>query len=352
MNYLKDTSFIIKEEQKSKEQSPQNRSSSEIQSDTKTFQISIEQSIKNTIQLHNNQQEQKSAINNQKDQPIYKTIVTAPQKTPTEEKSELLLQQSQDLEKSTGLLRMRPKKFSTKFDIIKNIKRVSQTEGVKSLLNYNKEWAEKIKITEPQFFKQLSEVQNPKYLWIGCSDSRVPAERLTGLGPGDLFVHRNVANQVIHTDLNCLSVVQYAVEVLKVSDIIICGHYKCGGVHAAVKNTKLGLINNWLHHIRDIYLRYKERLDQIQNFEEKCDKMCELNVIQQIYNLGNSSIIQDAWEKGQQVAIHAWIYDLEDGLIEEIDYAAKIKEVRDKRHDLAVDMLLDDIQNCKSFSEI
>lgn len=170
--------------------------------------------------------------------------------------------------------------------------------NIDDLLKYNKEWAKKMKQEDPGFFKELSHCQSPKYLWIGCSDSRVPAETLTGLGPGDVFVHRNVANQIIHTDLNALSVVQYAVDVLKVKHIIICGHYQCGGVMAAIENPKLGLINNWLLHIRDIYLRHKKELDRIKDFGKKVDKLCELNIAQQMYNLGHSTILQRAWERG------------------------------------------------------
>lgn len=143
----------------------------------------------------------------------------------------------------------------------------------------------------PLFFAKLALSQNPEYLWIGCSDSRVPVEALVGLGPGQVFVHRNVANQVIHTDLNCLSVIQYAVDVLKVKHIIICGHYQCGGVIAAIENPKLGLINNWLLHIRDIYKRYKKQLNALNDFELMCDKLVELNIVQQVYNVGNSTIL-------------------------------------------------------------
>jgi carbonic anhydrase len=164
----------------------------------------------------------------------------------------------------------------------------------------------------PRIFGKLAQAQNPRFLWIGCSDSRVPAERLTGLEPGELFVHRNVANLVIHTDLNCLSVVQYAVDVLQVEHIIICGHYGCGGVQAAVENTELGLIDNWLLHIRDIWFKHSSLLGEMPQ-ERRMDTLCELNVMEQVYNLGHSTIMQSAWKRGQKVSIHGWAYGIHDG---------------------------------------
>lgn len=158
-------------------------------------------------------------------------------------------------------------------------------------------------------FEKLAQAQKPRFLWIGCSDSRVPAERLTGLEPGELFVHRNVANLVIHTDLNCLSVVQYAVDVLEVEHIIICGHYGCGGVQAAVENPELGLINNWLLHIRDIWFKHSSLLGEMPQ-ERRLDTLCELNVMEQVYNLGHSTIMQSAWKRGQKVTIHGWAYGI------------------------------------------
>ncbi|BBU86618.1 carbonic anhydrase [Escherichia coli] len=164
---------------------------------------------------------------------------------------------------------------------------------------------------DPGFFEKLAQAQKPRFLWIGCSDSRVPAERLTGLEPGELFVHRNVANLVIHTDLNCLSVVQYAVDVLEVEHIIICGHYGCGGVQAAVENPELGLINNWLLHIRDIWFKHSSLLGEMPQ-ERRLDTLCELNVMEQVYNLGHSTIMQSAWKRGQKVTIHGWAYGIHD----------------------------------------
>ncbi|KKC99886.1 MULTISPECIES: carbonate dehydratase [Photobacterium] len=196
---------------------------------------------------------------------------------------------------------------------------------IKQLFANNFSWSEKIKAENPEFFSHLAKAQHPEYLWIGCSDSRVPAERLTGLDSGELFVHRNVANQVIHTDLNCLSVVQYAVDVLKVKHIIICGHYGCGGVAASIDNPQLGLINNWLLHIRDLYLKHRSDLGVLPR-EAWADKLCEINVASQVYNLGNSTIMQQAWERGQKVKIHGWVYGIGDGKLADLGVTATSRE--------------------------
>ncbi|MEZ8142558.1 carbonate dehydratase [Enterovibrio norvegicus FF-162] len=188
---------------------------------------------------------------------------------------------------------------------------------IKQLFANNVKWSKTIKEDSPAYFAELAQSQHPEYLWIGCADSRVPAERLTGLDSGELFVHRNVANQVIHTDLNCLSVVQYAVDVLQVKHIIICGHYRCGGVHAAIENLELGLINNWLLHIRDIYRKHKSYLSSL-SIEEQGNRLCEINVAEQVYNLGNSTILRSAWERGQDVKIHGWFYDISDGVLKDL----------------------------------
>ncbi|KAL4446559.1 hypothetical protein ABPG74_005497 [Tetrahymena malaccensis] len=217
--------------------------------------------------------------------------------------------------------------------------------GIDRLLQYNQKWAEEILTQDPSFFTELAKKQTPDYLWIGCSDSRVPVEKLVGLGPGEVFVHRNVANQVIHTDLNCLSVIQYAVDVLKVKHIIICGHYQCGGVSAAFDNPQLGLINNWILHIRDIYIRYKKQLHELHDRELILDKLVELNLVQQVYNIGNSTILQNAWERGQEVTIHGWIYGLKDGRVKEIDYAANSKQVFEEVHDKVISRLLSQISS-------
>ncbi len=170
-----------------------------------------------------------------------------------------------------------------------------------------------MKDEQSDYFKELAEHQKPTYLWIGCSDSRVPAEKLTGLGPGELFVHRNVANMVIHTDLNCLSVVQYAVDVLEIEHIIICGHTNCGGINAAIAQKELGLINNWLLHIRDIWFKHSHLLGKLP-YEERSNVLTRLNVAEQVYNLGQSSI-KTAWEQGKSLSLHGWVYDVTDGFL-------------------------------------
>ncbi|MFC3912571.1 carbonate dehydratase [Pseudaeromonas sharmana] len=186
------------------------------------------------------------------------------------------------------------------------------------LFEQNRSWAEKIKAEDPHFFEKLSRQQAPEYLWIGCSDSRVPANELLGLLPGDVFVHRNVANLVIHTDFNCLSVIQYAIDVLKVKHIIVCGHYGCGGVVAAMGNDEHGLIDNWLRNIKDIYFKYREQIEEIVDVRERQDFLCELNVLEQVANVCCTTIVQNAWKRGQELAIHGWIYGLQDGLLRDL----------------------------------
>lgn len=186
------------------------------------------------------------------------------------------------------------------------------------LFENNQVWVDQIKSDDPSFFETLAKQQSPEYLWIGCSDSRVPANEIVGLLPGELFVHRNVANVVIHTDLNCLSVLQYAVDILKVKHVIVCGHYGCGGVKAAHDNIKLGLIDNWLRHVQDIHRKHKTLLDPIGDETMRVDRLCELNVIEQVMNVCETTIVQDAWARGQQLAIHGWIYSLKDGLLRDM----------------------------------
>ncbi|PJG86581.1 carbonate dehydratase [Conservatibacter flavescens] len=185
---------------------------------------------------------------------------------------------------------------------------------IEQLFENNHRWAMRMKDENSDYFERLANQQKPSFLWIGCSDSRVPAEKLTNLGPGELFVHRNVANQVIHTDLNCLSVVQYAVDVLEIEHIIICGHTNCGGIHAAMSNQDLGLINNWLLHIRDIWYKHSHLLGKLSP-EHRADMLTKINVAEQVYNLGSSSIIQSAWRKGKKLSLHGWVYDVNDGLL-------------------------------------
>ncbi len=187
------------------------------------------------------------------------------------------------------------------------------------LIERNRAWADQIKAQEPDFFSKLSGQQSPRYLWIGCSDSRVPANEIVSLLPGELFVHRNVANVVVHTDLNCLSVIQYAVDVLKVKHIIVCGHYGCGGVKAALTNSKHGLIDNWLRHIQDVRHEHEALLAAIEDEAERLSRLCELNVIEQVLNVSRTTIVQNAWERGQELAVHGLIYGLQDGLLRELD---------------------------------
>ena len=186
------------------------------------------------------------------------------------------------------------------------------------LLSNNKAWASEKTRVEPDFFDKLAKGQTPEYLWIGCSDSRVPANEITGTSPGEIFVHRNIANMVIHSDMNMLSVLSYAVEVLKVKHVIVCGHYGCGGVIAAMGNKQFGLIDNWLRHIKDVYRLHQSELDAISNIEERGRKLVELNVIEQVNDLGKTSIVQNAWKNKQGLHLHGWVYDINDGIINDL----------------------------------
>jgi carbonic anhydrase len=186
------------------------------------------------------------------------------------------------------------------------------------LFESNRAWAERIRRQDPEFFLKLSRQQTPGYLWIGCSDSRVPANEIVGLLPGELFVHRNVANVVVHTDLNCLSVMQFAVDVLKVRHIIVCGHYGCSGVRAALHGERLGLIDNWLRHVQDVRHKHETSLMSIADISDQGDRLCELNVVEQVANVCQTSIVRDAWERGQELAVHGWIYGLQDGLLRDL----------------------------------
>jgi carbonic anhydrase len=189
---------------------------------------------------------------------------------------------------------------------------------MQDLMHKNKAWADEQKNQDPEFFHRLSLQQNPEYLWIGCSDSRVPANQVVGLDPGELFVHRNIANVVLHTDFNCLSVLQFAVDVLKVRHIIVCGHYGCGGIKAALDDTEFGLVDNWLRHIKDVYVQNKSEIDTLRYEQQRINRMCELNVIEQVNNLTKTKIVQHAWERGQELNIHGVIYSIADGLLKEL----------------------------------
>jgi len=207
-------------------------------------------------------------------------------------------------------------------------------DNIELLLENNRRWSERVKAEDPSFFSDLAEQQTPEYLWIGCSDSRVSANMIVGLQPGEIFVHRNVANLVNHTDMNCLSVLQFAVEVLKVKHIIVCGHYGCGGVMAALEPKRHGLIDNWLRHIQDTAKRHANELAMLADPMERSNALCELSVTEQVINVGETTIVQDAWARGQNLTVHGWIYSLTDGLVSDlkisIDGEVTLRAFRDR----------------------
>jgi len=207
---------------------------------------------------------------------------------------------------------------------------------LRTLFENNKQWAAKLTADDPDFFLKLSRQQSPQYLWLGCSDSRVPATQLVGLSPGDMFEHRNVANVVGHTDLNCLSVMQYAVEVLRVRHIIVCGHYGCGGVQAAYENKKFGLIDNWLRHVQDVARKHAAVLAAIPDKTERLRRLCELNVVEQVSNVCQTTVVEGAWASGQELAVHGWVYDLEDGLLRDLGVCVTCEEERAGAYEAAV----------------
>jgi carbonic anhydrase len=204
---------------------------------------------------------------------------------------------------------------------------------LEQLLSNNRRWAAKVKQDDPCFFERLAAIQRPEYLWIGCSDSRVPANQIVDMAPGELFVHRNIANQVIHTDFNCLAVVQYAIEVLRVKQIIVCGHYGCGGISAALGHDEYGVVDNWLRHIKDINFAHKQELDGLPE-KAKTDRLCELNVIAQVQNLARTKAVQYAWDRGQNLSIHGWVYGLHDGLLKDLQVTASSREAVDDIYQL------------------
>ena len=189
---------------------------------------------------------------------------------------------------------------------------------MKELFERNRAWAADVRRRDPQFFERLRHQQAPQFLWIGCADSRVPANEICGLAPGEMFVHRNVANVVVHADSNCLSCLQYAVDVLKVRDIIVCGHYGCGGVLAALRDDKLGLVDNWLRHVQDVKLKHGVEMERLKGEAERHRRLCELNVIEQVNNVSQTTVLREAWARGQELAIHGWIYDVADGLLHDL----------------------------------
>jgi carbonic anhydrase len=193
---------------------------------------------------------------------------------------------------------------------------------LKRLFDNNRAWAARIAEQDPGFFAKLAAQQGPEYLWIGCSDSRVPANQIVGLLPGEVFVHRNVANVVVHADLNCLSVIQFAVEILKVRHVIVCGHYGCGGVRAAYRDDRLGLVDNWLRHVQDVAKKYQDPLMALADPAARLNRLCEFNVIEQVANVCQTTVLQDAWARGQEVSVHGWIYDLNDGFLRDLRVGA------------------------------
>lgn len=189
---------------------------------------------------------------------------------------------------------------------------------MKELFARNRAWAAEMTRRDPQFFARLAGQQAPQYLWIGCSDSRVPANQIVGLPPGEMFVHRNVANIVVHADVNCLAAMQFAVDVLRVRHIIVCGHYGCGGVLAALRDERLGLVDNWLRHVQDVRSKHQTELDRLPTEAERHQRLCELNVIEQAINVSQTTVVREAWNRGQELAVHGWVYDIADGLLRDL----------------------------------
>ncbi|GGY99223.1 carbonate dehydratase [Pseudoduganella plicata] len=195
---------------------------------------------------------------------------------------------------------------------------IDSPSDLQNLLNNNRRWADSMVERDPEFFQRLANQASPEYLWIGCSDSRVPANELLGLLPGDVFVHRNIANVVVHSDLNCLSVLQFAIEVLKVKHVIIVGHYGCKGVHAALTGARVGLVDNWLRHVQDVSQKHERYLGTVLDEQKRSEKLCELNVVEQVVNVCSTTIVRDAWDRGQPLSVHGWVYGLKDGLLHDL----------------------------------
>lgn len=216
---------------------------------------------------------------------------------------------------------------------------------LRHLLRNNKEWAEKVRLEDPDFFKRLSKMQAPKYLWIGCSDSRVPANQITGMQPGEVFVHRNIANVVVHTDLNCLSTIQFAVDLLKVEHIIVCGHYGCSGVHAALSNTRVGLADNWLRHIADVANKHAVFIQSHELDSMRHARLCEVNVIEQAVNVCQTTVVEDAWSRGQSLTVHGWVYSLLDGRITDLGMSIRNKEQLAQDYPKAISQLMETSKN-------
>lgn len=200
------------------------------------------------------------------------------------------------------------------------------SEEIERLFANNRTWADQVRAEDPGFFERLTHLQAPQFLWIGCSDSRVPANEIAGLLPGEVFVHRNIANVVVHTDLNCLSVIQFAVDVLKVRHIMVVGHYGCGGVRAALENTRLGLADNWVRHVQDVRDKHREFLDGVIDADLRWRRLCDLNAVEQAVHVARTTIVRDAWARGQQLTVHGWVYGLADGLLRDLDFSVSRSE--------------------------
>ena len=205
-----------------------------------------------------------------------------------------------------------------------------------ALLENNRAWSERVHAEDPTFFQQLSKQQAPKYLWIGCSDSRVPANQVVDVAPGEVFVHRNIANVVVHTDLNCLSVIQFAVDVLKVEHILVVGHYGCGGVHAGLNQSRLGLADNWIRHVTDVRDKHAAFINTLEDSELRHDRLCDLNSLEQVANVCMTTIVQDAWARGQKLVVHGWVYSLKDGLVHDIGLNVDSIDVLKAQYDQAL----------------
>jgi len=209
---------------------------------------------------------------------------------------------------------------------------------LRELLENNRRWAAEMRVQDPGFFERLAAIQRPRILWIGCADSRVPANQITGQQPGEVFVHRNVANLVVHTDLNCLSVMQFAVDALQVRDIVVCGHYGCGGVQAALAGERHGLIDNWLRHVEDVRDAHAATLSALGSDDAKLDRLCELNVIEQVLHVAQTTVVRDAWVRGQEVTVHGWIYSLRDGRLRDLEMSATSAVEAAKRYEAAMQL--------------
>ena len=224
----------------------------------------------------------------------------------------------------------------SKMDNRRGTPNLPAVHSLKKLFEQNKAWAEAIKRRDPEFFAKLSRQQNPEYLWIGCSDSRVPANEIIGLLPGEVFVHRNVANVVVHTDLNCLSVIQFAVDVLKVKHVMVVGHYGCGGIGRVIRCERVGLADNWLRHVRDVQEKHESCLHLLPDDTARSARLCELNVVEQVANVTSTTIVQDAWARGQELTVHGWIYGLKDGLLRDLKMSASSPEEATAAYQAAV----------------